>query len=156
MTCSLENLVSISFYASEHIFFCENVRFFDTNHKNEWRNSHNYHAIIFYLNYINHLFENNIRTISFFTFRTIEKLFFVLSYFRFYEMNFFHWNLMAWEAFIPKYSSLFRVTRKIFSLGSSRENCQAEILLRITRKNTKNMGITASHGIKFQQKKFIS
>ena len=150
MTCSLENLVSISFFTSEHIFFCENVRFFDTNHKNEWRNSHNYHAIIFYLNYINHLFENNIRTISFFTFRTIEKLFFVLSYFRFYEMNFFHWNLMAWEAFIPKYSSLFRVTRKIFSLASSRENCQAEILLRITRKNTKNMGITASHGIKFQ------
>ena len=96
------------------------ISFFDKSHQKKWRNSHNYHVIIFYKIYVDNLIENIFRAVSFFTFRTIEKLFFVLSYFRFYEMNFFHWNLMAWEAFIPKYSSIFRVTRKIFSLGSSR------------------------------------
>ena len=150
MTCSLENLVSISFYASEHIFFCENVRFFDKSHKKMWRNSHNYHVIIFYIIYVDNLIENIFRAVSFFTFRTIEKLFFVLSYFRFYKMNFFCWNLMPWEAIIPKYFVFFRVTQK-FQSGKLLENyCQAEKILRVTRKNIEYLGINDFNSIKFQ------
>ena len=92
----------------------------------KWRNLHNYHVIIFYLIYVHHLIENIFRTISCITFRTIEKLFFVLSYFRFYEMNFFHWNLMTWEAFIPKYSVFFRVTHKNFQPDNFPGICQTE------------------------------
>ena len=117
MTCSLENLVCISFYASEHIFFCENIRFFGKSHKKMLRNSLNYHVIIFYLIYVDHLIEDIFITVSFLTLRTFEKLFFVLSYFRFYEMSFFHWKLMSWEAFIPKYSVFFSGDTQKLSVG---------------------------------------
>ena len=92
----------------------------------KWRNPHNYHVFILYLIYVNHLIENIFRTVSFSTLRTIEKLFFVLSYFRFYEMNFFHWNLMPWEAFIPKYLLFFSKRRaKNFQPGNYPRTWQA-------------------------------
>ena len=45
------------------------------------RNLHNYHVIIFYLIYVDHLIENIFRTVSFLTFLTIEccSLFWVTS-----------------------------------------------------------------------------
>ena len=51
------------------------------NHKKKWRNLNNYHVIIFYLIYVDHLIENIFRTVSFVTFRTIEccSLFWVTS-----------------------------------------------------------------------------
>ena len=155
MTCSLENLVSISFYASEHIIFLWICPLFRQNPQKKWRNSHNYHVIIFYIIYVDNLIENIFRAVSFFTFRTIEKLFFVLSYFRFYEMNFFYRNLMPWDAFIPKFSAFFRETRKHFQSGNFPRTCQAEIFLRVSQKNAEYLSINASHGIKFQWKKFI-
>ena len=150
MTCSLENLVSISFFASEHIFFCENVCFLDISHKKKWINSHNFHVIIFYLTYVYHLIENIFRTVSFSTLRTIEKLFFVLSYFKFYEMNFFDWNLMPWEAFIPKYLIFSRATRKQISAWQLSENLTGWKFVPLTRKIRENLGINTSHGFKFQ------
>ena len=143
---------------SEHIILCKWAYLFSwkcsllsTKATTKWRNSHNHHVNIFYLIYVNHLIENIFRTVSFFfTFRTIEKLFFVLSYIRFYEMNFFHWNLMPWEAFIPKYSLFFRATRKKFSAWQVPGKLPGWKCLRVTRKNTENLGINASHGIKFQ------
>ena len=90
-------------------------------------NLHYCHVIIFYLIYVDHLIENMLRTVSFFTFRTIEKLFFVLSYFRFYGMNFFYWNLMSWDTFIPNFSVFFRETRKKCLPGKFQENCPTEI-----------------------------
>ena len=61
------------------------------------RNLHNYHVIIFYFIYVGQLIENIFRTVCFCfsSYRTIEKLFFVLSYFRFYEINYFCWNLLS-------------------------------------------------------------
>ena len=109
----------------------------------KWRNSNNYHVIIFYLIYDDHLIENIFGTIVFFTFRTIEKLFFILRYIRFYEMNFFCWNLMSWEAFIPKYSAFFRGTQVVGKLPGWK-------CLRVPRKNAEYLGINSSHGIKFQ------
>ena len=60
--------------------------------------------------------------------------FFVPSNFRFYEMNFFYWNLMPWEAFIPKYSLFFRVTYKNFQSGNFLRTCQAENFARHSKK----------------------
>ena len=76
-------------------------------------------------------------TVSFLTLRTIKKLFFVLSCFRFYDLNFFYWNLMSRDAFIPKFSVFFRETRKKCQPGKFQENCQTEIFAR----NSKKYGI---------------
>ena len=134
--------VSISFFV--------NMSAFSTKSTKKWRNSHNYHVIIFYIIYVDNLIENIFRAVSFFTFRTIEKLFFVLSYFRFYKMNFFHWNLMPWEAFILKYSAFFWETRKKISAWQVRGKFPDWKCLRVSRKNAENLGINASHGIKFR------
>ena len=142
---------------SEHIILCKWAYLFlwicplfRQNPKKKWRNSHNYHVIIFYIIYVDNLIENIFRAVSFFTFRTIEKLFFVLSYFRFYKMNFFHWNLMPWEAFILKYSAFFWETRKKISAWQVRGKFPDWKCLRVSRKNAENLGINASHGIKFR------
>ena len=83
----------------------------------KWRYLNNYHVIIFYLIYVDHLIENIFRTVSFLTFRTIECCSYVLSWFRFYAMNCSYWNLMSWKAFFPIYSIFFFEWRaKIFSL----------------------------------------
>ena len=157
MICSLENLVSISFYVQVSMSFFMKISAFSTKAtKKKWRNAHNYHAIIFYFIYVNHLIENILKRSVFFRFRTIEKLFFVLSYFRFYEMNFSYWNLKPWDVFIPKFSLIFRVRGTNFQPVKFSDNCQAEICLRVARENIKYLGINASHGIKFQSKKFIS
>ena len=70
----------------------------------------------------------------FFTFRTSEKLFFVLSYFRFYKMNFFPWNFMPWEAFIHKYFEFFWETRKKNSAWQVLGKLSDWKFLRVTRK----------------------
>ena len=105
---------------------------FSTKASKKWRNLHIYHVIIFYLLYVDHLNENIFRTLSFLTFRTIEKLFFALSYFRFYGMKFFHCNLMLWDAIIPKYFVFFRVTH--FSVWQVPDKLPDWKFLRVTRK----------------------
>ena len=99
------------------------ISFFDKCQE-KWRNLHNNHVFIFYLLYVDHLIANIFRWFSVLTFRTIEKLYFVLSYFRFYDMNFFHWNLMPWEGFTPKYFSSYAN----FQPGKFLENCLTEII----------------------------
>ena len=89
--------MSISFYVSEHIFFLWKYHLLDKSHEKKlkklgWLPCY---YILFNLRWpINREYLWNDQ---FFTFRTIEKLFFILRYFRFYEMNFFCWNLMPWE-----------------------------------------------------------
>ena len=142
---------------SEHIIFCKwaylflwKCLLFRHKPQKKWRNSHNFHVIIFYLTYVYHLIENIFRTVSFSTLRTIEKLFFVLSYFKFYEMNFFDWNLMPWEAFIPKYLIFSRATRKQISAWQLSENLTGWKFVPLSRKIRENLGINTSHGFKFQ------
>ena len=78
--CLLENLLSISFYISKHIFFYEHISFCDKSHEKMWRNMHDCHFIIFYLHNEDH--RDMFWTVKFLTIRTTETSFFVLSSFR--------------------------------------------------------------------------
>ena len=62
-----------------------------------------------------------------------------MSYFRFYERNFFYWNLMPWDTFIPKFSAFFRETRKHFQSGN--------FLSSFLRKTKKHMGIKTNRSV---------
>ena len=65
--------VSISFFV--------NMSAFSTKSTKKWRNSHNYHVIIFYIIYVDNLIENIFRAVSFLHFVQLKScsLFWVTS-----------------------------------------------------------------------------
>ena len=113
---------------SEHIILCKWAYpflwicpLFRQNPQKKWRNSYNYHVIIFYLIYVNHLIENIFRTVSFLAFRSIEKLFFVLSYFRFYKTIFSFGNWCHEKCFYWKNSDFF------FKIQALQSSCRVPV-----------------------------
>ena len=123
---------------SEHIFFM-NISLFSTKTTKKWSSLHNYQFILFYLHYEEHLVENIFWAVKFLRFRTIEKLFFVLRPLKFYEMIFFHWNLIPWEAFTPNFYVYFHLTRKNFQLHNFSDRYFYAFQTSLACLNLKNM-----------------
>ena len=134
--------------ASEHIFFHENISLFDKGLQKQVKILAYLPCYYIVFNLRKPLNREYLQNGQILSFHTIENLFFVLSCFKFYQMNFFFWNLMPWDVFIPEFSLILRVTRTNFQPGMFSDNCQAENLLRVARKIKDNLWINTCHGIK--------
>ena len=127
---------------SEHIILCKWAYLFlwicplfRQNPQKKWRNSHNYHVIIFYIIYVDNLIENIFRAVSFFLHFVQLKscsLFWVTS-------DSIRWIFSTgiWCREKHLYSNIlhfFERRAKKFSLASSRKIPRLKMFARLSKK----------------------